>query len=166
MIRIGREKHVFVGVLPVVFSSACVSEEKSAMITAGNTVGLQYTLKLAGGTVVDSNVDGDPFGYIHGSESLFPTLEAALAGMVVDEEKTVNLEAADAYGPVNPDAFREVPIAEIPEAARAVGAQLRAEGFNAPIRVHEIREETILLNFNNPLAGESLTFDIRVLSIQ
>ena len=76
------------------------------------------------------------------------------------------LDAADAFGPVNPEAFQEVPIENIPEGARSVGTQLRAEGFDGSIRVHEVRDETIVLDLNNPLAGQDVTFDVRILSIE
>lgn len=136
------------------------------MIAEGNTVGMEFTLSLADGTVVDSNVDGDPLTYVHGEGQLLPELEAGLVGMAVDERKTINLEPAQAFGEVNPDAFREVPVDDIPEDSREVGAQLSAEGFEGSIRVSEIREETVMLDFNHPLAGQQLNFVVRVLTIE
>ena len=136
------------------------------MIAEGNTVGMEFTLSLTDGTVVDSNVDGDALTYVHGEGQLLPALEAGLLGMAVDESKTIDLDAAEAFGEINPDAIREVPLDSIPEDSREVGAQLRAEGFDGPIRVSEIRDETVLLDFNHPLAGEQLKFEIRVLTIE
>ena len=89
-----------------------------------------------------------------------------MLGMAVEERKTINLEPDQAFGDVNPEAFREVPLDSIPADSREVGAQLRAEGFDGPIRVSEVREETIMLDFNHPLAGEQLTFEVRILSIE
>ncbi len=136
------------------------------MIAEGNTVGMEFTLSLTDGTVVDSNVDGDALTYVHGEGQLLPALEAGLLGMAVDESKTIDLDAAEAFGEINPDAIREVPLDSIPEDSREVGAQLRAEGFDGPIRVTEIRDETVLLDFNHPLAGEQLKFEVRVLTIE
>lgn len=136
------------------------------MIAEGNTVGMEFTLSLTDGTVVDSNVDGDALTYVHGDGQLLPALEAGLLGMAVDESKTIDLDAAQAFGEINPDAIREVPLDSIPEDSREVGAQLRAEGFDGPIRVSEIRDETVLLDFNHPLAGEQLKFEVRVLTIE
>lgn len=135
------------------------------MISTGKTVGFEYTLKLRDGTVVESNVGGDAFQYKHGEKQILPALEEELDGMSVDDEKTVTLQAGDAYGNVNPEAFREIPSGQIPESARTVGAQLTAEGFNGTIRVHEVKDDTIVLDFNHPLAGQDLTFDIRIVSI-
>jgi FKBP-type peptidyl-prolyl cis-trans isomerase 2 len=121
---------------------------------------------LSDGTVVESNVDGDAFTYVQGGQQILPALEAELLGLAVDDTKQVTLAPEDAYGPVNPEAFQEIPIDQIPEDARIVGSILGAEGYDGPIRVHEVREETILLDFNNPLAGKTLTFDIRIVSLQ
>jgi FKBP-type peptidyl-prolyl cis-trans isomerase 2 len=136
------------------------------VIKTGKTVEFEYTLSLGDGSVVQSNTDGDPFQYVHGENQILPALEAELQGLEVDDEKEIALKAADAYGEVNPDAFQEVALEQIPEGARQTGAELRAEGFEGPIRVEEVRDETVLLNFNHPLAGQALTFNIKVLSIE
>jgi FKBP-type peptidyl-prolyl cis-trans isomerase SlyD len=150
--------------LSLLTSSPYAQEE--TVVTTGNTVGFEFTLKLDDGTVVESNVDGDAFTYVHGEGQILPALESALGGMAVDEEKSVDIATEDAYGPVDPNAFQEIPLENIPETARSVGAQLQAEGFPGPIRIHEIREETAVLDFNHPLAGQALTFDVRILSIE
>ncbi len=136
------------------------------MIGEGTTVGFEYTLSLSDGTVVESNVGGDAFSYTQGGGQILPALETALTGLAVEDTKQVTLEPGDAYGDVNPDAFQEIPIAQIPEDARVVGTILGAEGFDGPIRVHEVREDIVVLDFNNPLAGKTLTFDIRIVSLE
>jgi len=136
------------------------------MIEAGKTVAFEYTLRLDDGSVVQSNKDAEPLTYVHGENQLLPALEQALEGLEVNDRKEVKLAAEDAYGKVRDEAFREVPADQIPEQARRVGAQLSAQGYDGPIRVHEIKDETIVLDFNHPLAGQDLTFDIRVVSIE
>lgn len=136
------------------------------MIDTGKTVGFEYTLSLSDGTVVESNVGGDAFTYVHGEQQILPALEAELAGLAVDDTKQVTLDPENAYGRVNPEAFQEVPIDRIPEDARVVGTTLSADGYDGPIRVHEVRDDAIVLDFNSPLAGKTLTFDIRVVSLE
>ncbi len=136
------------------------------MIEAGKTVAFEYTLRLDDGSVVQSNKDAEPLTYVHGESQLLPALERELEGLDVNDRKEIKLAAADAYGEVRDEAFREVPTDQIPESARRVGAQLSAQGYDGPIRVHEVRDETIVLDFNHPLAGQDLTFDIRVVSIE
>lgn len=159
-------RHVFIALVATLFSSGGFAQEEDSVISAGKSVGFEYTVKLADGTVVDTNVDGEPFTYVHGDEQILPALEAALVGMAIEEEKSIALDAAQAYGEIDPDAFQEVPLEAIPEGARRVGAQLRSQEFPGPIRVAEVREETIVLDLNNPLAGQALTFDVRILSIE
>ena len=135
------------------------------MISEGKTVGFEYTLSLTDGTVVESNVGGNAFTYVQGQGQILPALEQKLEGLHVEDTKQVTLEPADAYGEVDDAAFREIPIAQIPEEARVVGTILGAQGYDGPIRVHEVKDETIVLDFNNPLAGKTLTFDIRIVSL-
>jgi FKBP-type peptidyl-prolyl cis-trans isomerase 2 len=141
------------------------AQEEDSVIGEGTTVGFEYTLSLSDGTVVESNVGGDAFSYTQGGSQILPALEVALTGLAIDDTKQVTLEPADAYGHVNPEAFQEIPIAQIPEDARVVGTILGAEGFEGPIRVHEVKEDVVVLDFNNPLAGKKLTFDIRIVSL-
>lgn len=136
------------------------------MIEAGKTVAFEYTLRLDDGSVVQSNKDDEPLTYVHGENQILPALERELEGLEVDDRKEVTLEARDAYGDVRPDAFREVPAEQIPQEARRVGAQLSAQGYDGPIRVHEVKDDVVVLDFNHPLAGKSLKFDIRVVSIE
>ncbi|HEX7081425.1 MAG TPA: peptidylprolyl isomerase [Gammaproteobacteria bacterium] len=136
------------------------------MIEAGKTVAFRYTLRLEDGSVVQSNEDGEPLRYVHGENQLLPALERELEGLDVDQRKQITLAADEAYGEVRPEAFREVPAEQIPENARRVGAQLSAEGYDGPIRVHEVNDDKVVLDFNHPLAGRSLKFDIHVVSIE
>ena len=136
------------------------------MIEMGKKVGVEYTLTLDDGSVVQTNKDAEPLVYVHGQNQLLPALERQLEGLDVNDTKEVSLSAEDAYGEVRNEAFREVPTGQIPEAARRVGAELSAEGYEGSIRVHEVKDDTVVLDFNHPLAGKALTFDIRVVSIE
>jgi FKBP-type peptidyl-prolyl cis-trans isomerase 2 len=83
----------------------------------------------------------------------------------VDDEKSIILEPADAFGQTSSEAFQEIPTEEIPEEAREVGAQVAVAGLDWPVLVHEVRRDSVVLNLNHPLAGKALTFDVRILSI-
>ena len=146
--------------------SFAVFAQAKDVVKRGKTVTLEYTVKQEDGTLVDSSADSGPLTYVHGRDELLPALEAALAGLGVNDRKSIRLEPEDAYGPVDPDAFREMPIEDIPESARRVGAQLRFKDSDEIMRVREIRETTIVVDFNHPFAGRTLTFDVRILSIE
>jgi len=147
-------------------SLSAPAQRRGAVIAEGSTVTLEYTVTLDDGTVVDSSDEGGPLTYVQGDGEMLAALEAALEGMREKERKSIRLAPEDAYGPFDPDAFREVPIDNVPESARRLGAELRAPGGSGTMRVHEIRQDTIVLDLNNPLAGKALTFDVRVRSIK
>lgn len=139
------------------------------MIENGNSVSIEYTLKLDDGSTVDSNVDGDPLTYTQGSSQILPALEEALLGLEVGDSKQVDLTAEQGYGPIDPRGYQEVETDRVPEDARTVGTMLMAstpEGQQQPIRVHEVKDDLIVLDFNHPLAGEALHFDVKILGIE
>lgn len=166
MARLYLHRHWLVALSLTLSSQSGNAQEEEPVIGEGTTVGFEYTLSLSDGTVVESNVGGDAVSYTQGGGQILPALEAALTGLAVDDTKQVTLEPADAYGDVNPEAFQEIPIAQIPEEARVVDTILGAEGYEGPIRVHEVREDVVILDFNNPLAGKTLTFDITIVSLE
>ena len=138
-------------------------------ISNGCLVSLEYTLTLDDGTIVDSNVDGEPLTYTHGEGQIIPGLERALDGLASGVEQTVEVAAEDGYGPTQPEAIQEVPLDRIPEGARQVGAGLQgetAEGAVVQARVTEVKDETVVVDFNHPLAGKTLHFQVKVLGVE
>jgi FKBP-type peptidyl-prolyl cis-trans isomerase SlyD len=88
--------------------------------------------------------------------------------MRAGEAKRVEIPPADAYGVVDPTAEREVPKDAIPPEGRHVGAQLTAKtaaGETRYVRVKEVKEGTVVLDLNHPLAGKTLYFDVRILEV-
>jgi FKBP-type peptidyl-prolyl cis-trans isomerase 2 len=145
------------------------ADEEKIVIEEGRTVSIEYTLKLDDGTVADTNVGGDPLVYTQGNGQILPALEKNLEGMTTEDTRAVHLSAAEGYGEVNDELYREVPPEQIPEEAREIGQILYGEGPNGQpfqVRVHEVREETIVLDFNHPLAGQALNFDIRIVAVE
>lgn len=138
------------------------------MIQDGKQVSLEYTVFLADGTQIDSNVGEDPLVFVHGSHQVFPALEEELLGLSTGDTKQITLEADQAYGPVVPEAYKEVDSETIPEQYRYAGAVLGVQdpsGGVYPIRVHEVKPDKIVLDFNHPLAGQVLRFDIKVVEV-
>ena len=139
------------------------------MIEEGSKVSIEYTLTLNDGSTADTNVGGEPLVYNQGQQEILPALEEALVGLEAGDTKKVVLTAEEGYGLVDPDGFQDVEPDLVPEDARTVGTMLVAsdpEGNQQPIRVHEIGEDKIVLDFNHPLAGEALTFDIKIVEIE
>jgi FKBP-type peptidyl-prolyl cis-trans isomerase 2 len=138
------------------------------MIQKGKKVSLEYTVFLEDGMQIDSNVGETPLIFVVGKNQLFPALEQAIMDLKVGDKKEVFLRAEEAYGPVVPEAFKEVEIEAIPAKFRYVGAILGVQdpaGGVYPIRVHEVKENKAVLDFNHPLAGKNLRFNIKVLEV-
>lgn len=134
------------------------------MIRDGAVVRFEYTLSGENREVIQSNKGKDPVTYTHGQHEVIPGLEKWLSGMEVNEEKSIRLQPEEAYGPVDPKGFKEVPKTEIPAAALKVGTPLSArgpEGEDVIIRVREVKQKTVILDFNHPLAGKTLNFDVK-----
>jgi peptidylprolyl isomerase len=132
---------------------------------AGDTVSVHYIGTLPDGTEFDaSRPRGSTLDFTIGGGRMISGFDAAVVGMKVGDVKTVTLEPADAYGPVDPEAIQEVPLEDLPEGIE-VGTQLQT-GDGRVVEVVEVRETTALVDFNHPLAGETLTFEIEMVSIQ
>jgi len=144
-------------------------KEESTVIEAGSTVGIEYTLTLDDGTKVDSNVGGEALSFDQGSGQIIPGLDKELLGMRVGDAKNVTVAPDEGYGAVDPAAFTEVPVSELPEEAREPGAALMArdaQGRIQRLRVDKIEGDKATLDFNHPLAGKTLLFDVKVLEVQ
>lgn len=138
------------------------------MIQKGKRVSLEYTVYLEDGIQIDSNVGENPLEFVVGKNQLFPILEQEIVGLKVGDQKEIHLSADDAYGPVVPDAFREVELETIPAQFRFKGAILGIQdpaGGVYPIRVHDVTDSKAVLDFNHPLAGKNLRFAVKVLEI-
>jgi FKBP-type peptidyl-prolyl cis-trans isomerase SlyD len=156
----------------LLFSTGLVAETAEtaeAQIREGSQVALEYTLSDESGTVIESNKGKQPMSYIHGKSQIIPGLEKELSGMKVGEEKKIQVKPEDGYGPINPDAFQEVPKDKLPPEALKVGAMLMAQGPRGQgisVRVHEIKDTTVIVDFNHPMAGKTLSFDVKVSEIK
>ncbi|HEX2932609.1 MAG TPA: peptidylprolyl isomerase [Candidatus Binatia bacterium] len=154
------------------FSSGVLAQgaaKPAAIIETGCDVSFDYTLTDESGAVIDSSKGKQPMHYVHGQGQIIPGLEKELAGMAVGAEKKVTVKPEEGYGPVDPRAFREVPKDKLPADALKVGTMLMAQGAGGkgvPVRVHEIKEQTVIMDFNHPLAGKTLLFDIKVTEIK
>lgn len=139
------------------------------VIADGRQVSIEYSLYLEDGTMVDSNVGGDPFVYTHGAHQIIPGLESRLEGLKEGDERKIKVPAEEGYGLVDMNAFKEVDKDKIPPDALEVGTMLEAKdenGYVIPVRLHEIKDDTVILDFNHPLAGKDLVFDVKILKVE
>jgi FKBP-type peptidyl-prolyl cis-trans isomerase 2 len=126
------------------------------------------------GVVIESNKGQSPFlftpGQGEGQETvMIPALEQSLMGLHAGDQKDVKLRPEDAYGPVLKEAFKEVPKNQIPPEARKVGAVLQAgstDGRSVPVRVSQVTDDKVVIDFNHPLAGKTLIFNVKIVAVK
>lgn len=141
-----------------------------ARASAGDTVKVHYTGKLEDGTVFDSSRDREPLEFTLDGGQIIAGFEEAVEGMEEGEETTVEIPPEKAYGPHQEQAVMEFPRSELPdEMAPEVGVQLQLQGQNGqvfPARITDVGDETVTLDANHPLAGETLTFEIELVEVR
>jgi FKBP-type peptidyl-prolyl cis-trans isomerase SlyD len=148
--------------------AASQAADTKQTITEGKSVSLEYTLTLDDKSVVESNVGKEPLTYTHGTRQIIPGLEKALEGLTVGDTKEVTVAPADGYGEKDPEALQEVQKKLVPPDALVVGSRLQGkapDGHMVYPRVAEIKDDTVVLDFNHPLAGKTLHFDVKILDI-
>ena len=139
------------------------------VIADGMKVKFDYTLTVDK-EQVETTQGKQPLEYVHGKKMLIPGLEKELVGMKVGDAKSVVVKAEDAYGPVRPEAVREIDNAKLPkDITPKVGMVLEMQdpqGNAYPAVVKEIKDKTFVLDFNHPLAGKELKFDVKIVSVE
>lgn len=136
----------------------------------GRTVNVHYVGTLDDGTTFDSSkARGEPISFEVGAGEMIPGFDTAVDGMTIGETKNITVPPEEAYGDFNPQAFQVVP-AEMftegfnPELGQVVqGTTGTGETFTA--RVHTLEDNSVTLDFNHPMAGKNLNFEIELVSI-
>jgi FKBP-type peptidyl-prolyl cis-trans isomerase 2 len=155
--------------LSVLLAAAPAGAQPNAAVETGSSVKIEYTLKDDKGAVLDTNAGKEALAFTQGSQQIIPGLDKALLGMKVGDSKKVTVKPEDAYGAVDPKAEAEVPKDALPQGAAVVGTRLLARGQDGqprPVTVKVVKDTTVLLDLNHPLAGKTLFFDVKVVSVE
>jgi len=143
--------------------------EEGKVVNENSKVKVHYTLKVEG-NVVDSSRQGDPFEVEMGKRQVIPGFENALMGMKAGETKNVSITPEDGYGEVNPQGIQEIKRDQLPpDIEPAAGMTLYATGADGqviPVRIDEVKDDTVVINMNHPLAGKTLNFELEVMEVQ
>jgi len=137
------------------------------MIEDGKKVRFHYSLSIDG-EIIDSSEGKEPFEYDHGASQIIIGLEKALEGMSPGERKEVEISPEDAYGMADKDAIAEIPKDRIRSDDLEVGMILTSADEGGGDRqgvIQEINEDSVVVDFNHPLAGKRLFFDLEVVSV-
>jgi FKBP-type peptidyl-prolyl cis-trans isomerase SlyD len=145
---------------------------KQSLVVADDVVvQLDYTLTLSDGEIYDSSEDSGPLEYLQGHGQLIPGLEQALYDMAIDEEKDVVVTPDIGYGEYDPDAVQELPLDMFPpnmELEKGMSIDLYDEDADEEIEaiINDVGDDTVTVDFNHPLAGETLNFHVRIVGIR
>lgn len=135
-------------------------------IKSGDTIAVDYTGKIEDGEVFDTSEGKAPLTFTVGSGMLIKGFDDAVMGMKKGESKTVTIPPEQGYGPRHEDAVVEIPRAQFPdEIPLTEGLELQLQnpqGQPVPARVMEISDETVKMDINHFLAGQTLVFDITI----
>ena len=132
-------------------------------------VSIDYTLTLDSGEVVDQSKAGDPLGFIFGAGQVIGGLEKGLLGMEVGQAAKITVEPEDGYGQPEPNMLRDIPRENFPgDVALEPGMGFTARGPHGPVsfRVNSVTDDVVVADFNHPLAGQRLHFDVKVAEVR
>lgn len=134
----------------------------------GDTVRVHYRGTLADGTQFDASEGRDPLEFKIGSGQIIPGFEKAVIGLEPGAKVTVTIEPQDAYGPRHEELTHEIPekdFATTPYVGAVVNL-VSPDGDELTGTIVGIEDGNVKLDFNHPLAGEALTFEIELVEIQ
>ncbi len=142
---------------------------KDLKIEDGQVVSMDYTLQVDE-EIVDTSKGHGPLEFIQGTGNIIPGLERELYNMVIGDNKKVAVAPADGYGELDKEAYVDVPRAEFPDnipLEKGIEIQVRDQsGHPMYARIDTIGNESIKLDFNHPLAGKTLNFDVTIVALR
>ena len=137
---------------------------------SGDTVQIHYTGTLDDGTQFDSSQGREPLEFEVGSGQVIPGFDKAVEGMAVGDNKSVRIEADEAYGPRHEQLVQEVDRSVLPDDLNPqTGMALQSsspDGQVTQFLVTDVTDDTITVDANHPLAGQALSFDIELVDIK
>lgn len=152
------------------------TENKPFVVEDNVVVTMNYSLSIDG-EVVDSSEgeDNDPIIFLQGAGQIISGLEKSIYGLKVGDKKSVTVDPKDGYGDIDPESIVEVPKDEFPkDFPLELGVEITVNADDEDDEGDEEMEATIIavndtsvtLDFNHPLAGKTLNFDIHIIDIR
>ena len=148
--------------------------QKNMKVENAKMVSVHYTLTVDG-QVADQSREGQPLQFICGTGMLLPKFEGAIIGKEPGDKVSFTLAPADGYGEIIPEAIVDLPKTifmidgKVAEELLTIGNQIPmsdAQGNRMLGVVKEVAEETVKMDFNHPMAGKTLNFDVEVVEVR
>jgi len=138
----------------------------------GSKVKVEYEGKFENGEVFDSSTHGDhshPLEFVVGERQVIKGFDDAVIGMEINQEKDIEINPEDAYGESKEELKKEVPKDAFPKDKEVVKGMVLAlnspDGRQFPVKIDEVKDESVVLDLNHPLAGKKLLFHLKVVGI-
>ena len=136
----------------------------------GTRITLHFSVQLENGDIVDSNFERDPATFTVGDGNLLPGFEKALFGMYEGDHKTLVIKPEDGFGQRNPNNIQEIPRSQFnPDLELTEGLMLSfadAQKTELPGVVQRFDDDVVVIDFNHPLAGRNILFEVAILKIE
>ena len=143
-------------------------------ISDKKVVALTYTLTVDG-QVADQTTEDRPLDFIFGMGYLLPKFEENIAGKEPGDSFEFTLTPSEGYGEHNPELVVELPKhifevdGKIQEGLLTVGnmiPMMNQQGGVMHGKVHEVKDDSVMMNFNHPMAGKTLNFTGKILTVR
>jgi FKBP-type peptidyl-prolyl cis-trans isomerase SlyD len=139
-------------------------------IGANKVVTVNFKLSDDQGNLLQTTTLEEPFIYLSGNNQILPKLEEVIDGMIIGGKKNLELDSSEAYGDYDEKAVQQVKKDTFPEGSNIQpGMEYMAhspEGHPVPFVIREVNDDDITIDFNHPLAGKNLSFDIELLDVR
>lgn len=137
-------------------------------IAKNQIVSIEYEVK-SNGELVDSNVGGELLTFMIGKEQVIPGLEEKICEMNMGDMGQISVPAEKAYGSYSNEALQEVPSEQFAGIELTVGMALYGQaedGGTVQVTVKEIKEDSVTIDYNHPLAGQDLVFAVTIANVR
>ena len=159
-------------VLSLIFTNVFAYAEEAAksndqIIDTGKKVKINFTMKSEG-EILETTEGKTPFEFTYGENPMIPGLQEVLKGLKAGDKKQLSLTPENAFGYADPKAIVEFPKSKFKEKDLEAGMILNGQGQGGvPLRgvIKEVKADTIVLDFNHPLAGKNLDLDLEVIEV-
>lgn len=143
---------------------------ESLSIGPGSEVQMHFTLSLADGTVADTTREGEPLRFVMGDGTLIEGLELVLYGLKRGDRQTLSIEPRDAFGYPEAENIHTLPKREFPAEIRPEVGQIigfsTPSGEEVPGAITAVHTDSVEVDFNHPLAGHEIIFEVEILDIR
>ncbi|MEJ2359920.1 MAG: FKBP-type peptidyl-prolyl cis-trans isomerase [Gammaproteobacteria bacterium] len=147
-----------------------MADVEQITIGPGSRVTMHFSLRFTDGYVADASEPGEPLTFVMGEGSMVQGLEMALYGLKAGDKQTVELDPLHAFGFADPENVYTMPrnefAPELPVEVGTVMAFSTPSGQEIPGLIREVKDDDVLVDFNHPLAGHDVIFEVEIVDIK